>query len=178
MEFNYEVIVRAVKYPRLEFKGEQLRAIVPPRRGFDVAGFIKKYESWIVRKLAHFQNLKTAYQELDPIKRSQRELEQLINILVTKGSELLNVEPQSISYRRMKRRWGSCSNHGELTFNKHLAHLPDAAVWYVVYHELCHLRYQRHGKRFHALIKQQFPNNKTYDALLSAYWLHKQGSRG
>ena len=60
-------------------------------------------------------------------------------------------------YRRIaikdnKTNWGSCSTMRNLNLNMHLIELPIDLMDYVIAHELCHLVYPNHGKKFHALL--------------------------
>ena len=56
--------------------------------------------------------------------------------------------------RFLRRRWGSCSDRGEITLNTHLVRTPLRLIEYVVLHELCHLVHRDHSRRFHALLSQ------------------------
>lgn len=56
-----------------------------------------------------------------------------------------------LKLRKMKSRWGSMSNKGNMTLNSHLIHTPIECIDYVIMHELCHLKHKNHGKRFHQL---------------------------
>ena len=49
--------------------------------------------------------------------------------------------PTSITFRRMEKRWGSCTKAGGVLFNTELAHVPVPCIDYVVAHELCHLKH-------------------------------------
>ncbi len=67
-----------------------------------------------------------------------------------------------ISYRRIavgdqRRRWGSCSSHGTLSFNYRLVMAPPAVLDYVVVHELMHRKEPNHSPRFWALVWQHCP---------------------
>lgn len=66
--------------------------------------------------------------------------------------------PVTIAYRRMAKRWGSCTKTGGVLFNTELAHVPVPCIDYVVAHELCHLKHQNHSLAFYALLSQVMPD--------------------
>lgn len=69
--------------------------------------------------------------------------------------------PQSVTLRRMKKRWGSCSKKGgKIHFNPSLGHAPESCVDFVVTHELCHLKHPNHGPAFYAFLTQAMPDWK------------------
>lgn len=65
-----------------------------------------------------------------------------------------------VRYRRMKRRWGSCSTKGTILLNTELIKAPIHCVDYVIVHELCHLLHPRHDKNFHRLLGRILPDWK------------------
>ena len=67
---------------------------------------------------------------------------------------------KELKFRKMRRRWGSCSSHGVITFNSELMKLEKELINYVVIHELAHLVHMNHSKDFHALVEQYLPNSK------------------
>jgi len=62
--------------------------------------------------------------------------------------------------REYKRRWGSCDNKGDLSFNWRIIMAPPKALDYVVIHELAHCHEFNHSKRFWALVAEQMPDWK------------------
>lgn len=75
-----------------------------------------------------------------------------------------------ISYRRMKKRWGSCSPNGTVLLNTELAKAPLHCIDYVVIHELCHLLYPNHDSKFYRLLGQMLPDwEKRKDRLEKAF---------
>ncbi|MEI7831988.1 MAG: SprT family zinc-dependent metalloprotease [bacterium] len=66
--------------------------------------------------------------------------------------------PTTITFRRMEKRWGSCTKAGGLLFNTELAHVPVPCIDYVVTHELCHLKHPNHSPAFYALLTQVMPD--------------------
>ncbi|WP_366142736.1 M48 family metallopeptidase [uncultured Thermosynechococcus sp.] len=65
----------------------------------------------------------------------------------------IGVTPREIRIRPMKRKWGSCSSHGRLTFNADLLRQPAEFRREVIVHELLHLKVPNHGKLFKVLFR-------------------------
>lgn len=67
----------------------------------------------------------------------------------------------TLSFRRMKSRWGSCRpQKGALTFNTRLAELPPECADYVVVHELAHFLQPNHSAAFYAEVARVLPDWK------------------
>ena len=60
-----------------------------------------------------------------------------------------NIPFPTVRYRRMKKRWGSCSPSGTVMLNTELAKAPVNCIDYVILHELCHLKEPKHCKGFY-----------------------------
>ena len=65
----------------------------------------------------------------------------------------IRVDPKEIHIRPMKRKWGSCSTNGRLSFNTELLTAPAKVRRRVIVEELLHLRLPNHGKLFKALLR-------------------------
>ena len=64
----------------------------------------------------------------------------------------------TIQIRRMKRRWGSCSQQGAIILNTELIKAPSHCIDYVIMHEICHTKYFNHGKHFYDLLVRAMPD--------------------
>jgi predicted metal-dependent hydrolase len=73
---------------------------------------------------------------------------------------------RSLVVRKMKARWGSCSRNGDICLNSLLVRLPEAAIDFVITHELCHLRYFSHNKSFYRLLTDVMPDWREREKLL------------
>jgi hypothetical protein len=60
---------------------------------------------------------------------------------------------ERIGVQPMRRKWGSRSSTGRLTFDRDLLRQPVAFRAKVIVHELLHLKYPRHGKTSRALVR-------------------------
>lgn len=65
-----------------------------------------------------------------------------------------------IKFRKMKKRWGSCTPSGVITFNTELIKAPIHCIDYVVLHELCHLVHAGHNAKFYQLLDTLMPDWK------------------
>jgi predicted metal-dependent hydrolase len=72
--------------------------------------------------------------------------------------ERLGVIYPTLTIRAMKTRWGSCGHSGVILLNPKLVQVPLSCIDYVIFHELCHLKEQNHGKHYYQLLDQVLPN--------------------
>ncbi|HAY46299.1 MAG TPA: hypothetical protein DCY55_08435 [Gammaproteobacteria bacterium] len=75
-------------------------------------------------------------------------------------AELVGKQPTDVKTYSYKRRWGSCSSQGVLTFNWSILLAPANVVDYVVVHELAHLVHFDHSKSFWQVVDRVMPNYK------------------
>jgi len=69
----------------------------------------------------------------------------------------LHVNPRVIRVQSMRRKWGSCSVKGTITFATDLADKESRFQDYVIVHELLHLRVPNHGRLFKVLMTAYVP---------------------
>lgn len=65
------------------------------------------------------------------------------------------VKPETISIRKMEKRWGYCTKDGNIYLNPRLICAPRGCIEYVITHELCHLVHRNHTKDFYALLSKE-----------------------
>jgi predicted metal-dependent hydrolase len=65
-----------------------------------------------------------------------------------------------IKFRKMKRRWGSCSSKGKITLSYELIKADIECIDYVIVHELCHLKEFNHSPAFYNLMSLVMPDWK------------------
>lgn len=93
----------------------------------------------------------------------------LIINLVEKWAFVMGVRPSSITFRKTKRRWGSCSHKAELSFALSLAQLPLEAIEYIVIHELSHIKHPHHKSSFWKCVEEHMPTYKQQEKVIKNY---------
>ncbi len=73
-----------------------------------------------------------------------------------------------LRFRRMKRRWGSCSATDALVLNTEAIHLPYSLIDYLIVHELCHTRVKNHSRAYWKEVARYLPNWRELDKRLGA----------
>jgi hypothetical protein len=63
----------------------------------------------------------------------------------------------SLAERDMKKRWGSILKQKKILLNPRLIHAPKYCIDYVIAHELCHVKYKQHDKKFYDLLENKYP---------------------
>lgn len=165
---KYKISRRKVRYPRLEFKTGQLVIIAP--YGLEVLPLIEKHKNWISNKTKFIYETRKEVENEKLARRNEETFRALIKQMTEKARKILKVTPRKISFRLMKTKWASCSKRKNLILNSLLRHLPEHLVWYVVFHEFCHLIIPRHNKKFWILISKKFDNPEKLERKLFGYW--------
>jgi len=174
MEFNSlgigepEVLVREVKYPRIEFKTGRLTLIVPP--GTDPQEILERHEGWIAGKVTFIREHLEAAKGMDLERRTRGEFRELVLSCAERMERDLGVEANKIFFRRMSTKWASCSSKKNITINSLARFLPDRLVEYLVFHELAHLLEMRHSDRFWNIVATRFPDHSELEGNLFSYW--------
>lgn len=75
------------------------------------------------------------------------------------ANKMSNKPYNAIHFKLTRSRWGSCTNTGNLSFNKRLVHYPLAVIDYVIIHELAHLQEHNHSQAFWDIVKKHCPEN-------------------
>ena len=151
-----------VRAPR-QLSEERIRRVVDAHR------------DWIEKKLREEEKRRS--EAGDPPSLSEEEIEELRETAkavlperVEHYARLLGVDYGRITVRCQKKRWGSCSTRGDLSFNCLLMLTPDHIIDYVVVHELCHRIEMNHSPRHKALMEKVLPDGRAAEK-----WLRDHG---
>ena len=114
----------------------------------------------IVRMHTHEQSTDDAVQtraHQAAARALKREAEILLPPRLSNLAKTHGLTYNSVSVKSLKRRWGSCSSHQDITFNLYLMELAWEYIDYVICHELAHTKQMNHGPDFWALLVQMNP---------------------
>ena len=78
----------------------------------------------------------------------------------------LDVRVRSVTIRKMRNKWASCSTAGRLTFDASLLTKPGALQDYVIVHELLHVSVPNHGKLWKSLMRVHLGDYEGLEARL------------
>jgi len=73
---------------------------------------------------------------------------------------LMGVRYAAMTIGKARKRHGSCSSTGRITFSWRILMMNEAVVDYIVVHELAHLRQMNHSKAFYAEVARILPDYK------------------
>jgi hypothetical protein len=89
--------------------------------------------------------------------RAKEVLGNRLNVIYKKIAGRLRSQP-TLRVRRMVRRWGSCTSKNHIVLNISLVQAPMRCIDYVIVHELCHLRFHDHSRKFWRLLTRLIPD--------------------
>lgn len=91
---------------------------------------------------------------------------------------LLEGPPRKVTVRDARSRWGSCTSRGDIMINWRLIGAPPSVLFYVMAHELAHLKELNHSPLFWAETRRLMPDYAPARAWLKAHGssLHALGA--
>lgn len=97
------------------------------------------------------------------------ELAQRIDELLTAHAPEISERPNSVHWRSMRQRWGSCTSvDGSIRISDRLKQAPEYVLDFLLFHESIHLRYADHGEQFQEVM-DRFPEGAKAQAYLDGY---------
>ena len=136
--------------------------------GEQIERFAAAHADWIARAQARQRARLAAHPEPDEARRAEliRCAKEELPPKVAYYAQLMGVQPTGLKITSARTRFGSCSGKNSLCFSWRLMGYPEAAVDYVVVHELAHITHKNHGPRFWALVERYIPDYRARRALL------------
>ena len=132
------------------------QALIPD----DEAAQPSKLDLWLEKHLSRRKEYLSAHPEPTPeqVQLWKSMAESRLPALVSLWAAEMCVSPCGIRVTAARTRFGSCSAKGRLCFSLYLMAYPDAAIEYVVVHELAHLRHHDHSPAFYAEVERYLPD--------------------
>ena len=127
----------------------------------EIRQFVNRHRDWLDTHLSKVEARRERHPE-----PTQEQAEALIQkaraILPGKVAHYaarMGVTPTGITITGARTRFGSCSPKNRLCFSWRLMAYPEAAIDYVVVHELAHIRHKDHSPAFHQFVASILPDH-------------------
>jgi predicted metal-dependent hydrolase len=95
------------------------------------------------------------------IRALRKETMQLLRPRIEQLAKQHGFTYSSLGAKELKRRWGSCDSHKNITINLYLMQLDWSEIDYVLCHELTHTEHMHHGPDFWQRLTGIMPNAPT-----------------
>ena len=131
--------------------------------------FVLKNEEWIKKHLEKSIKKKSFYDCItnEQKKKYKKLAKEYFEIKTKEIANIMGIKYGRITITSAKKRFGSCSSEGNISYSYLLYLYPEAAREYVIVHELAHRIYMNHSKQFYQLIEAYMPDYKVRKKLLS-----------
>ena len=130
--------------------------------------FVADHAGWVETHLARQQARRDRHPEPTEEERADciRRARDYLPGRVEQYASLMGLRPAGISITGARTRFGSCSAKNRICFSWRLMGYPEAAIDYVVVHELAHIRHKDHSPAFYDCIARILPDWQERRALL------------
>ena len=133
-----------------------------------IVEIIEKHSSWIEKHLKRSEEKISREAALtnENIVELKKLAKNILKVKTAYYAEIMGLKYGRITITSAKTRFGSCSSKGNLSFSYRLMLYPEAAIDYVVVHELAHLLEMNHSPAFYKIIERVLPDYKERRKLL------------
>ena len=77
---------------------------------------------------------------------------------IKKWSKITGLTASNIKFRKLNKRWDSCTKNNEIIINFDVVKLPFPLIDYIIVHKLTHIKYKDHSKDFYRDIAKYIPD--------------------
>ena len=129
---------------------------------------LTKHSAWIEKNIRVQEKKRELHRELAPeeIKHLKKSAREYLTEKTQHYAAIMGLNYGRITITSAKKRFGSCSSSGNISYSYRLMLYPEPAREYVVVHELAHLIEMNHSKRFYEIIAKILPDYKYRKKLL------------
>ena len=162
--YIYEVEYKKIKNMYMKINDEKILISANKKIPInEIEKFILQKEKWILNVIEKQKNR----EEIKKEKRyTEKEFEEIILENVKYYSSLMKLFPNKISLNKLKYALGICTSKKNISFNTELIYYEEDVIKYVIVHELAHLKYMNHQKKFWSLVELYIPNYKSLRKML------------
>ncbi|MHC4212664.1 MAG: M48 family metallopeptidase [Planctomycetota bacterium] len=133
--------------------------------------FLNSKIPWIKKHLNKLKQLQqnTTDAKLPPINRYKARI--ILAARLNRLAKEHGFKFNKFFLRNQKTRWGTCSGKNNISLNMNLIRLPLELQDYVILHELAHIKYKNHSKKFWAHLDKYVGDAKTLRKKMKNYRL-------
>lgn len=133
-----------------------------------IVEIIEKHSAWVEKHLKRSEEKHSRESSLseENIAELRKLAKKILKVKVAYYAEIMGLKYGRITITGAKTRFGSCSSKGNISFSYRLMLYPEAAIDYVVVHELSHLLEMNHSKAFYKIVESVLPDYKERRKLL------------
>lgn len=139
----------------------------------EIEAVLQRHMDWIEKNQKKTQRRQAWFSSLDKTQTMQLRLlaKERLTEKTAYFAARMGLTCQKITITSAKRRLGSCSTNGNICYSLYLLLYPDAAIDYVVVHELAHLIEPNHSKNFYNVIACYLPDWQARKDLLQPEYM-------
>ena len=166
---DYKVVYSGRKTIALSVKDGALVVKAPyGTKKARIEKLISSHENWINKHIQKQKEKNAKYGNLSEgrIAELKKAAKQILPAKVSYYAQIMGLKYGRITITSAKTRFGSCSSKGNIAFSYRLMMYPDAAIDYVVVHELAHLKEMNHSPAFYKVVESVLPDYKERIKLL------------
>ena len=134
----------------------------------EIERFVASHAAWLEKAQAKVAARQAAHPPLteQEIAALRQRAKEVLPGRVAHYAAIMGVTPTSVKITSARTRFGSCSGKNGICFSLYLMQYPEAAIDYVVVHELAHIRHHDHSPAFYAEVAKVLPDHKERMKLL------------
>lgn len=167
---EFELIRSARKTLALEVRQTGEIVVRAPQRMPEkqIRAFVQAHQNWIARARARQAERLSRHPEPDAQEEAmlRQRAQAYLPELTWQYAKLMNVTPASVRITSARTRFGSCSGRNGIAYSWRLMQYPQAAIEYVVVHELAHITHHDHSAAFWQRVAEFMPDYRERRALL------------
>ena len=167
---TYEIVRSRRRTVALEVTREGRVLVRAPLRmpQGEIERFVASHAAWLEKAQAKVAARQAAHPPLTEQETAalRQRAKELLPDRVAHYAAIMGVTPTSVKITSARTRFGSCSGKNGICFSLYLMQYPEAAIDYVVVHELAHIRRHDHSPAFYAEVAKVLPDYKERMKLL------------
>ena len=167
---DYEIIRSRRRTVALEVTREGKVLVRAPMRMTreEIDRFVASHANWLEKAKARVAARQAAHPPLTEgeIAALRQRAREVLPGKVAHYAAIMGVAPTSVRITAARTRFGSCSGKNGICFSLYLMQYPEAAIDYVVVHELSHIRHHDHSPAFYAEVARVMPDYRERRKLL------------